>query len=431
MRKTKYVFLFLYFVQFAANVTAVDVTKPINSFGLEILKFVPPDTNVMISPFSICTAVAMLNAGAAGDTKDQIDTAFGWSDSDDISAEYKELLEIVNGATSENFILNSKNKMYVDLTFTPLQSYTDLLRDNFAATVEAVNFKNNDNSATVNLINTWVEQSTNGKIKNMFSSISNDVQAILINTIYFKANWRFPFTSITQEEFYLDMNYAVKTDTMHIEKNLDYFSNSDMELIKFPYSSINSRLNLVVIKPKSRAGLSDVEKKIEYQFSEIQSWMDAAETKALNVSMPKFQFKSKLDKLKYVLNEYFGVTDAFSPNKANFSGISSTAGLFVSSIIHQSFVSVDENGTEAAAATAIGMRGTSVQDPVEYQIVLINQPFMFIICDETNGLILFSGRMVVPDQNVMTAKYLSAEYTGSAKVSTYGWLLVLSIICIL
>ena len=419
---------FIICLQIFIKTVAVDVVTPINTFGLELLKYLPPDSNMMISPFSISTAIAMLNAGAAQNTKDQIDAAFGWSGIVDTSGEYKNFLDKVNDTTNNKFVLNSKNKMYTDLTFTPLQAYTNMLRNNFGAEVEAVNFSVDSNSATVTQINNWVEENTNGKIKKMLSSVSLNTRAILINTIYFKASWMFPFTSITQEEFFLDKEYAVKTDTMHVEEDLYYFSNSDVELVKFPYQAGNSKLSMVVIKPKSRAGLSDVEKKIQYKFSEVDSWMQAAELKALKVSMPKFKFESRVDDLVDILQNHFDVTDVFDPSKADLSGISSTEGLFVSSIVHQSFVAVDENGTEAAAATAISVGITSVQEPVEKQIVLINQPFMFIICDESNSMVLFSGRMVVPDQSVTTAKYLESRYTSSASGVVYAWVLGITIL---
>ena len=146
-----------------------DVASEINSFGMELLKTLPVTENTMISPYSICTAVAMLNTGTGGQTKSQIDTAFGWSSISDLGEEYKELIAKVTG--DDSLTLSSNNRLYIDNTFTPLQSYSDGLTTNFAADVEAVNFSNGDNSATVDQINAWVEEKTNEKIKNLFSSI--------------------------------------------------------------------------------------------------------------------------------------------------------------------------------------------------------------------------------------------------------------------
>jgi serpin B len=389
------------------------VASKINSFGLKLLKNLPVDENTMISPFSICTAVAMLNAGAAGETKKQIDSAFGWSDSSDVPGQYKELLSKV-GAGDDKLTLSSNNRLYIDNKFNPLQSYSDELSTNFAADVEAVNFGEGDNSATVEQINTWVEDKTNKKIKKLLSSVSNDVRAILINTIYFKANWMKPFKDdITQEEFYLDEKYAIKADTMHLEERLQYFENKDIELVKLPYASAKSPISMVVIKPKTRAGLSTLEKKIEYQFSEVSSWMSAVQPTLLDLSMPKLEFKAGVEDLKDILMNHFKVQDVFDPTKADLSGISSSESLFVSSIIHKSFISVDQYGTEAAAATAVIIGKTSFPRLDDPRVVKINQPFMFMIYDEDRNVVLFVGRMVHPNTANNAEKYLEASYSGS------------------
>ena len=391
-----------------------DVASEINSFGMELLKTLPVTENTMISPYSICTAVAMLNTGTGGQTKSQIDTAFGWSSISDLGEEYKELIAKVTG--DDSLTLSSNNRLYIDNTFTPLQSYSDGLTTNFAADVEAVNFSNGDNSATVDQINAWVEEKTNEKIKDLLKEISVDVRAILINTIYFKGTWQNPFNKVmTQEVFYLDEDYAIKTDTMHIEERLPYYENKDIELVKLPYISQDSRVSMVVIKPKSRAGLSTLEKKIDYQFSEVSSWLSNVQYTLLDLSMPKFEFKSGAE-LKDILMSNFGVLDVFDSSKADLSGISLREKLYVSSIVHKSFISLDQNGTEAAAATAIIMEIESMQiDKPEPKEMMINQPFMFFIYDEENEIVLFVGRLIHPDSEQDHRKYLESRYTSGAR----------------
>ena len=392
-----------------------DVASEINTFGMELLKTLPVNENTMISPYSICTAVAMLNTGTGGQTKSQIDTAFGWSSISDLGEQYKEIIAKVNGGTEDDSLtLSSNNRLYIDNTFTPLQSYSDGLTTNFDADVEAVNFSDGDNSATVDQINAWVEEKTNKKIKDMFSRISNSVRAILINTIYFKGTWQNPFNQvITQEVFYLDEDYAIKTDTMHLEERLPYYENNDIELVKLPYIFQDSRVSMVVIKPKSRAGLSSLEKKIEYQFSEVSSWLSNVQYTLLDLSMPKFEFESGAE-LKDILMSNFGVLDVFDPNKADLSQISSTEDLFVSFIVHKSFIAVDQNGTEAAAATAIGVTATSIEMDIPKE-VMINQPFMFFIYDEVNEIVLFVGRLIHPDSEQDHKKYLESRYSSGSK----------------
>ena len=407
-----------------------DVASEINTFGMELLKTLPVSENTMISPYSICTAVAMLNTGTGGQTKSQIDTAFGWSSISDLGEQYKEIIAKVNGGTeNDSLTLSSNNRLYIDNTFTPLQSYSDGLTTNFDADVEAVNFSDGDNSATVDQINAWVEDKTNKKIKDLLKEISVDVRAILINTIYFKGTWQNPFNQVmTQEVFYLDEDYAIKTDTMHLEERLPYYENNDIELVKLPYISQDSRVSMVVIKPKSRAGLSSLENKIEYQFSEVSSWLSNVQYTLLDLSMPKFEFESGAE-LKDILMSNFGVLDVFDSRKADLSGISLREELYVSSIVHKSFISLDQNGTEAAAATAVVMEIESMQiDKPEPKEVMINQPFMFFIYDEDNDIVLFVGRLIHPDSEQDHKKYLESRYASGSGNNVGHFLSVIALL---
>lgn len=412
---------------------STDVALQSNSLGLKLLQHVPSDENIMISPFSISTAVAMLNTGAAGGTKSQIDAAFGWSDISNLSEQFRYFIENVTNSGDSQLKLMSNNRLYVDLSFTPLQSYSDGLSSNFQADVEAVNFRDGDNSATVDQINEWVEEKTNDKITDMFDEISSDTRAILINTIYFKGSWTYPFNQqITKETFYLDEKYALKVDTMHLySERLQYYDNNDIELVKLPYDSDGgSRVSMVVIKPKTRAGLSSLETKINYRFSEVSKWLDEAQYTLVDLSMPKFQFKSGIENMKEMLQNNFGVLDVFNPSKADLSGVSLNENLFVSFIMHKSFISVNENGTEAAAATAIGIEFTSVEMDTPKK-VQINQPFMFFIYDETNEVILFVGRLIHPETANDAEKYLESNYIGPNNAGNSCYLSLVALLLIM
>ena len=358
----------------------------------------------------------MLNAGASGPTKKQIDSAFGWSDSSDIFNQYKYLLFEIKESEDGTFTLLPINRLYIEKSVSSslLQNYSNELATNFDADVEAVNFRIGDNSATVKQINMWIEEVTNKKIQNVLSSIASDVQSFLINTIYFKAKWSHPFNEkITEEPFYLDGKQSIISETMHVEEDLPYYENKDIELVKLPYASDKSRISMVIIKPKTRAGLSSLEKKLNYQFTEVSSWMNSVQYKLLDLSMPKFKFESGAENLKEILQSDFQVLKVFDASEADLSGISSSEDLFVSSIIHKSFISVDENGTEAAAATAIGVSATSIDVDIPL-VVKINQPFMFLIYDEDNAVVLFVGRMVHPSSENDANKYLESRYSSGA-----------------
>ena len=377
----------------ACDARKLAVAGPINTFGLKLLSHSSHGKNVMISPYSICTAVAMLNAGAAGTTKAQIDKAFGWRDIDEVSGQYRKLLSSVS--SSGGFNLSSSNRMYVDREFHPLQSYTNTLSGDFGADLERVNFSSGNNSDTVQEVNSWVESQTNGRIRKMFDEIDPRTKAILINTIYFNAEWQIPFTKTVKRAFYTDERTRTMVDTMTVSAVFGYYSSEDVEVVKLPYLAGKSDISMIIIKPAARGGLAALENKIiKKRFSKINKWI-----KKVNevypyitaLSLPKFEFGSKFDNLKEILKEKFGVKDVFNGGKADLSGIDGSRNLFVSSVIHQSFISVDEKRTEAAAATSVQVSFRSGPRRVN-----IDHPFLFLIYDQKNKVVLFLGRVYTP-----------------------------------
>ena len=394
-----FLYLLLFILNVASNTLAarqLGVTGPINSFGVKLLRHTSPGQNVMISPFSICTAVAMLNAGARGNTKAQIDAAFGWERKTNVSGQYEALLGAVSSGGASLFNISSSNRMYVDHHFQPLESYTNTLADNFGADLERVNFGSGDNSDTVEEINSWVESQTNGKIQKMFSEIESNTKAILINTIYFNAEWLKPFTETSKSTFFLKKGDPVQVETMRITERFKYFRNEVVEVVELPYHADKSDISMIVIQPTAKGGLLDLERKvIKKRFSKISKWIKNVEKsnpEKFFLSMPKFEFGSKLPNLQDTLQEKFGVRDVFDAARANLSGINGGRNLFVSSIIHQSFIAVDEKRTEAAAATAVQVAFRSRAPPS----IFINQPFLFVIYDHHNKVVLFIGRVTDP-----------------------------------
>ena len=371
------------------------IARSINTFGLRLLRHCPYGENVMISPYSISTAMAMLNTGAAGTTKTQIDRAFGWTEIEDVPGKFKTLLTSLSSGTGKVFNISSKNRMYVDNTFEPLQIYSRALSENFGADVEKVNFGSGDNSETVEEINSWVEDKTNGKIRRMFDQIDSNTAAILINTIYFNAQWKTSFTRTDKRQFFLDEENHIMTDMMTVTAKFKYHRSDVVELVQLPYQSETSDISMIVISPTRQGGLMALEKKvINKRFSVVNKWiktlMDGYST-TIELSLPKFEFGSKLSDLKEILEEKFKVSDVFDVGRADLSSISGAGDLFVSKVVHQSFISVDEKRTEAAAATSVHMMFR--MGPM---FVNINHPFMFLIYDHKNKVILFMGRVINP-----------------------------------
>ena len=373
-----------------------EIADSINSFGLKLLRHCPSGENVMISPYSISTAMAMLNTGATGTTKTQIDRAFGWTEIDDVPEKFQTLLTSLSSGTGKVFNISSNNRMYVDNTFEPLQTYSRALSENFGADVEKVNFGSGDNSETVEEINSWVEEKTNGKIRRMFNQIDSSTAAILINTIYFNAQWKTPFTRTDKRQFFLDEENHIMTDMMTVTANFRFLKQSAVEVVQLPYLAGRSDISMIIVKPTDRDGLLALEKHvIRNQFSVIQKWIKRVQKSRPNnivLTIPKFEFGSKLSNLKGILKKKFEVTNVFDAERADLSGISRERDLFVSKVIHQSFISVDEKRTEAAAATAVMVRFRSRGPPR----ISVNHPFMFLIYDHKNDVVLFLGRVLNP-----------------------------------
>eukprot|EP00116_Pleurobrachia_bachei_P004855 sb/3465117/ len=370
-----------------------------SNFGLPLLSTLPTNTNTLISPFSINTCLAMVREGSGGNTRSQLDSAFGWSG--DVAGGFRSMLETIASKDGEQFNLTSSNRIYVADGFPVKESYTTTLEDNFGASSVNMNFTDGN---AVDVINGWVEGETNGKIKDLLGEIDPATVVILINTIYFMGQWGHSFTRTNQETFYLDSTLAVQAPTMHVQERFLHYSNNDVEVVVLPYK--DSPVTMVIIKPVERAAVLE-----DTSYDVISSWLDNAEYKELELSMPKFSYEAKMDNLVAVLASDFGVTDLFDPSKADLTGMSDTNEIFVSKIVHQAFIAVDENGTEAAAATAVLVETTSVREPEEPIRVMINQPFQFLI--KHGDIILFAGRVTNPES-------VGSSYEETRYISSHG-----------
>jgi serpin B len=242
------------------------------------------------------------------------------------------------------------------------------------------------------VINAWVEQQTQGKITDLFpqGSIDATTRLVLANAIYFKAAWESPFdpTSTRNEPFTLLDDSQASVPMMHSKSEASYLYalGSNYQAVGLPYAGSN--IMMVVLMPASgsfadfEAGLTDT------QLAGILAGMTG---KPLNLALPKFKIESEFS-LKSTLAS-LGMPDAFD-NNADFSGMDGTKDLFIGDVLHKAYVNVDENGTEAAAATGFVMVGMAA--PAQVQNVTIDHPFLFLLFDPLTKTVLFMGRMLNP-----------------------------------
>ena len=385
--------LFLFLVQ-DVNSEELNFSTSVNQFGFNLLKHLDASDSCMISPFSITTAMAVLNAGAKGKTKDEIDDAFGWRNTD-VPQKFKDLMS--SSESVEYFKLASANGLFLDNEFVVKESYLTTVKEYFEASVDRLNFRNGDTTPAVDFINEWVEDKTEDKIKDLLSELSNDVRAVIVNAIYFKAQWktRFEVELTRNDTFYVDDKNTVEAEFMSQVEAHQYGVKDGLETVKIDYDVGNDRkIAMIILKPTEKNNLAEIESSLlEYDFEKVKGIISSLAVTRMNISLPKFTLETKINNLKKIFRKHFDVKKVFG--NADLSGITEKDDLKVSKIIHQSFIDVSENGTEAAAATAVVINFKSrPRDPIE---VKINQPFLFLIYDETNDVILFMGRMVKPN----------------------------------
>jgi serpin B len=241
-------------------------------------------------------------------------------------------------------------------------------------------------------INQWVERQTNGKIKDLISRglLDSMTRLVLTNAIYFKGNWASQFKEDRTREGPFDLldGSKVQVPMMNQTEQFGYAETDTLQVLELPY--VGEELSMVILLPKRTDGIGELERELAGE--SLSKWLGAVRRQEVIVSMPKFKLTSKFS-LGQVLRS-MGMTAAFS-EQADFSGMTGGRDLFISAVVHQAYVDVNEEGTEAAAATGVTMRVTSV-GPVRTPVFRADHPFIFLIRDTTSDSILFLGRVMNP-----------------------------------
>ncbi len=360
-----------------------------NTFALEIfpaLNALQEDENILISPFSISTALSMTYNGARGETQTAMAEVLGFSDMsvDDVNLAYKNLTDYLTGA-DDRVTLDIANSIWADDGFAVDSAFIAVNRDYYNAESNTLDF---GNPASVNTINQWVSNNTNQKIESIIDAIPPEAVMYLINALYFKAAWTWEFDpDLTADwPFY---RYDGGTETVRMMSQLAefyYYQNEDMQIVDLPYG--DEKFSMTLILPASGTDINGFIADITQ--SEWGSWMDSLSTEKTQVAvrLPRFTFEYK-ETLNDVLIA-LGMGPAFAMN-ADFTGINPFGGLYINRVLHKTFIEVNEEGTEAAAVTAVEVGYVSV--PAYPQIVL-NRPFLFAIREQESGTIFFMGKVL-------------------------------------
>ncbi len=368
-----------------------------NEFALDLYQSLRSrKENLILSPFSISLALAMTYSGARGETEAQMEDVLNFGPQEMTHPAFNALdlvLEdtdsIVN-KDSEPMQLNTVNAVFAEQTFTFLPDFLDKLSVNYGTGIRLMDFANNPDPSRKE-INQWVSSETKEKVNDLLpeNSVTPDTKMVLVNAIYFKADWLFPFDAndTYDGKFNLLDGSEVTVPMMSQHMHIPYFVGDGFATAELPYAGDSAVMTLLV---PEEGRFKEVESLLnDDMFAEMLSNFSLAD---VTLQLPKFKYESA-----FMLSDTLarmGMPNAFDPDLADFTGMTDQQALYIGNVIHKAFVAVDEEGTEAAAATAVTMEGVTAMMP--NNLLVIDRPFIYFIRDVESGQILFIGRVLNP-----------------------------------
>ena len=373
------------------------VIKANNQFAFDLYsKYRSKEGNVFYSPYSISSALAMTYEGARGTTAEEMRAVFHFPQ--DASIRRDSFLKINQQINKKDkkYALSTANALWAQKDYKFLDDYFSLVDQYYGGKVTNMDFVNETEQSRLT-INSWVEEQTKDKIKNLIPPglITPNIALVLTNAIYFKGFWfkQFNKKNTKKEEFRISPDNKIKTQMMRLsgkEAKFNYAETENLQILELPYEG--NDLSMLILLPRE-----DDLKVVEGSLSseKLSEWKGFLRKEQVNIYFPKFKFETKCF-MAQDLKE-MGMQTAFGGG-ADFSGMTGTRDLFISEVIHQAFVDVNEEGTEAAAATAVIMREGMFSEPKPIKIFKADHPFIFIIQDRETGNILFMGRVSDPSK---------------------------------
>ncbi len=386
------------------------VVKGDNEFAFDLYaKLRNKEGNLFFSPYSISTALALTYCGARGQTETQMAGVLNFpffakpgpaissklkSDRQKFASAFGKIIKDMNSRGEKGgYELRIANALWGQKDYDFLEEYTKLIKNNFDGQLNEVDFIRATEAAR-KTINKWVEKKTNKKITNLIQKgvLDSMTRLVLTNAIYFKGNWARQFKKDKTKDapFTLDDGEKIETAMMNQTAEFGYMETASFQGLDLPY--VDDELSMIILLPKKNDDLDELEKTLTVE--NLSKWLKKLYKREVVVSAPKFKMTSQFS-LASVLKS-MGMTDAFSSN-ANFSGMNGRKDLFISAVIHKAYVDVNEEGTEAAAATGVTMKLTSV-GPSRIPVFRADHPFLFLIRDNHTGSILFIGRVMNPKE---------------------------------
>ncbi|HEX7494120.1 MAG TPA: serpin family protein [Bacteroidales bacterium] len=361
-----------------------------NSFAFDIFKKVietsTQSENVIISPLSISSALSMTLNGANGETRNAMLAALRLNGltPEIINNSYKDLTEALLNV-DKRVLISIANSVWTEKNFMVKKPFSDILGRYYNAESKSFNITD---PMVPNQINSWIESKTNGLIKNMIDKLDQRTVMLLINAIYFKGKWNSQFDKekTVQGSFYKSGGSTTQVPMMKQTSEYKIYNGEGFTLAEFPYGQANYVMDILL--PDDSNGINSIMPLIND--NSIKGWISQMSERKADVTFPKFKYGYKTD-LNDILTD-MGMGIAFTDN-ADFSNISDI-NLLISMVKHQAFIETNEEGSEAAAATIVGISTTSM--PAGPYILNINHPFLYLIRETSTNSILFMGRVCDP-----------------------------------
>jgi len=378
------------------NISSFD--DAVNVFGFNLFRqlYDDNDGNIFYSPYSVFVALAMTYEGARGVTAEEMAEILNIEQDNESFHQYMQLLY---GFLNQNdeYNISTANALWIKQELELLGEYLNIIQTYYGGEAANVDFNNPQEAADI--INEWIENQTNNLIKDLIKPdyINPMTALILTNAIYFKGMWEVQFDpeNTTDREFEVSPSQTVDVSTMHLTETEDYFNyteTDELQILELPYTGDD--VSMVILLPKDDSDLSEIINTIDND--KLAEWTNSMTQENVDIYLPKF----KVETDTYTLNNYLinlGMPAAFS-SQANFSGIIDFFDLFISKVVHKAFIEVNEEGTEAAAATAVIMELTAINGGGSSRIVFdADHPFLYLIKHKETGTVLFMGTLSNPE----------------------------------
>lgn len=376
---------------YATNESVENLSYLINDFSFKLYNQIALENtdNIFFSPYSIFVALAMTYEGARNETADEMHNALGFPQNDTVTlCSFGRIYNLLN--INKEYTLNTANALWIKKEYPFLEEYLTFIENYYMGKTTEVDFSNPEKAA--DLINRWIEKNTGGKIKNLITKedIHEYLAMILTNAIYFKGDWlnKFDKDLTTNRDFELSNGEITSVPMMALYKSdlkFNYTETNDLQMLELPYKG--DKLSMLVLLPKEN-NISIVEKMLNRE--NLSKWIKSMNKTNVEVILPKFKLETEYSLKNYLAN--MGMINPFTVN-ADFSGITGKKDLFIEKVKHKAFIEVNEEGTEAAAATSVHMALTAIP---EYTVFNADHPFIFLIMHKETGNILFMGRLSKP-----------------------------------